>query len=162
MVPQRRVFRVCTSNLASDESVGYQHIGGAVYHRGRILSASTSASRGRDLIIQRYDRSDWRVGLLQCSHPLKGARQVRGQGRVVERDEKATMSPEGLNNPKAKRRLERKIPCSHGGRRKRGRVGGEYRGKLQVPRQDGRAEAKELHKTDVDGLLIKIAESQGL
>ncbi|RWW15549.1 hypothetical protein GW17_00020605 [Ensete ventricosum] len=108
MVPQRRVFRVCTSNLASDESVGYQHIGGAVYHRGRILSASTSASRGRDLIIQRYDRSDWRVGLLQCSHPLKGARQVRGQGRVVERDEKATMSPEGLSNPKAKRRLERR------------------------------------------------------
>ncbi|RWV96707.1 hypothetical protein GW17_00040560 [Ensete ventricosum] len=48
------------------------------------------------------------------------------------------------------------------GYHKRGRGGGECKGKLQVPRQDGRAEAKELHKTDVDGLLIKIAESEGL
>ncbi|RRT31707.1 hypothetical protein B296_00057971 [Ensete ventricosum] len=45
---------------------------------------------------------------------------------------------------------------------KRGRGGGECKGKLQVPRQGGRAEAKELHKTGVDGLLIKIAESEGL
>ncbi|RWW38599.1 hypothetical protein BHE74_00056158 [Ensete ventricosum] len=46
--------------------------------------------------------------------------------------------------------------------RKRGRGGGECKGKLQVPRQGGRAEAKELHKTDVDGLLIKIVKSEGL
>ncbi|RRT52683.1 hypothetical protein B296_00036118 [Ensete ventricosum] len=46
--------------------------------------------------------------------------------------------------------------------RKRGRGGGEYRGKLQVPRQGGRAEAKKPHKTGVGGLLIKIAESEGL
>ncbi|RRT49530.1 hypothetical protein B296_00027901 [Ensete ventricosum] len=46
--------------------------------------------------------------------------------------------------------------------RKRGRGGGECRGKLQVPRQGGRAEAKELHKIGVDELLIKIAESEGL
>jgi len=35
--------------------------------------------------MQRYDRSSWRVGLLQSSYSLKGARQVRGQGRVSER-----------------------------------------------------------------------------
>ncbi|RRT46705.1 hypothetical protein B296_00031557 [Ensete ventricosum] len=93
---------------------------GAVYHRGRSQIASTSESHRRDLIIQRYDQSDWRVGLLQCSHSLKGARQIRGQGRencsenievlkqVVERDEEATMSPEGLSYPRAKRRLERR------------------------------------------------------
>ncbi|RWW29112.1 hypothetical protein GW17_00006377 [Ensete ventricosum] len=46
--------------------------------------------------------------------------------------------------------------------RKRGQGGGEYKGKLQVPRQGGRAEAKELHKTSVDGFLIKIAEIEGL
>ncbi|RRT69322.1 hypothetical protein B296_00013758 [Ensete ventricosum] len=46
--------------------------------------------------------------------------------------------------------------------RKRGRGGGECRGKLQVPKQGGRAEAKELHKTSVDELLIKITESEGL
>ncbi|RRT33350.1 hypothetical protein B296_00057658 [Ensete ventricosum] len=44
--------------------------------------ASTSESHGGDLIIQRYDRSDRRVGLLQWSHSLKGARQVRGRSRV--------------------------------------------------------------------------------
>ncbi|RWV98362.1 hypothetical protein GW17_00038798 [Ensete ventricosum] len=42
--------------------------------------------------------------------------------------------------------------------RKRGRGGGECKGKLQ----GGRAEAKELHKIGVDGLLIKIAEREGL
>ncbi|RRT39244.1 hypothetical protein B296_00021582 [Ensete ventricosum] len=109
MVPQRRVFRVCASNLASDESLGYQHMR-AVYHRGRILSASTKESHGGDLIIQRYDQRDWRVGLLQCLYSLKGARQVRGQGRnclenievlkqVVERGEEAT-SPVGLATQK--------------------------------------------------------------
>ncbi|RWW87641.1 hypothetical protein BHE74_00003516 [Ensete ventricosum] len=46
--------------------------------------------------------------------------------------------------------------------RKRGREGGECRGKLQVPRQDERVEAKELYKTSVDGLLIEKAESEGL
>ncbi|RZS22591.1 hypothetical protein BHM03_00055391 [Ensete ventricosum] len=52
--------------------------------------------------------------------------------------------------------------------RKRGQGGGKCKGKLQVPRQGGRerqggrAEAKELHKAGVDGLLIKRAESEGL
>ncbi|RWW81148.1 hypothetical protein BHE74_00010486 [Ensete ventricosum] len=46
--------------------------------------------------------------------------------------------------------------------RKMGQGGGECKGKLQAPRQGRRAEAKELHKTSVDGLLIKIIESEGL
>ncbi|RWV79157.1 hypothetical protein GW17_00059759, partial [Ensete ventricosum] len=46
--------------------------------------------------------------------------------------------------------------------RKRGRGGGEYRGKLQVLRQGRRVEAWKLHKIGVDRLLIKIAESDGL
>ncbi|RWW58831.1 hypothetical protein BHE74_00034268, partial [Ensete ventricosum] len=45
---------------------------------------------------------------------------------------------------------------------KRGGGGGEYIGKLQVPRQGRRAKAKELHKTSVDGRLIKIAKSERL
>ncbi|RWW83738.1 hypothetical protein BHE74_00007743 [Ensete ventricosum] len=90
MVLQRWVFRMCASNLASNESLGHQHME-VIYHRGRIPSASTSEFHGGDLIIQRYDQSDWRVGLLQCSHSLKGARQVRGQGQLL-------------------------IPCSRGGR----------------------------------------------
>ncbi|RZS14429.1 hypothetical protein BHM03_00046112 [Ensete ventricosum] len=61
--------------------------------------------------------------------------------------------------------VEPSIPSSHGGRAlvvKRGRGGGEYKGKLQVLRHGERAEAKELHKTGVDELLIKVAESEGL
>ncbi|RZS05250.1 hypothetical protein BHM03_00035739 [Ensete ventricosum] len=88
-------------------------IWGAMYHRGRSQIASTSESHGGNLIIQRYDQSGWRVGLLQCSHSLKGAWQVRGQGRdtvvlkqVVERGKEATTSPMGLSYPKAKHRLE--------------------------------------------------------
>ncbi|RWW12446.1 hypothetical protein GW17_00023887 [Ensete ventricosum] len=55
-----------------------------------------------------YDRSDWRVRLIQCSHSLKGVRQVRGLGRVVERGEEAMTSLEGLSYPKAKRRSKRR------------------------------------------------------
>ncbi|RWW45774.1 hypothetical protein BHE74_00048357 [Ensete ventricosum] len=139
MVPQRRVFRVYASKLASDESLGHQHMG-AVYHQGRSQIASTSKSHGGDLIIQRYDRSGWRVGLLQCSHSLKGARQ--------RRDFRGVIDP--------------LLSCRESIGRKRDRGGVECRGKLPIPRQGGRVEAKELHKTSVDGLLIKIAESEGL
>ncbi|RZR76434.1 hypothetical protein BHM03_00001182 [Ensete ventricosum] len=126
-----------------------------MYHRGRSQIASTNESHGGDLIIQRYDRSGWRVGLLQYSHSFKGARQVRGQDRqVVERGEEATTSPEGLSYLKAIASVRNES--------KRGRGGGEFRGKLQLPRQHGRTKAKELHKTDVDELLIKIAESERL
>ncbi|RRT32169.1 hypothetical protein B296_00044190 [Ensete ventricosum] len=52
IVPQRRVFRVYTSKLASDESLGCQHMG-AVYHRGSSQIASTSESHGGDLNILR-------------------------------------------------------------------------------------------------------------
>ncbi|RWW13872.1 hypothetical protein BHE74_00008654 [Ensete ventricosum] len=90
MVQQRQVFCIYASNLASNESLGYQHIG-AMYHREKILSASTRQSYGGDLIIQRYDWSDWRVGLLQYLYSLKGARQVKGESRVL-------------------------IPCSRGGK----------------------------------------------
>ncbi|RWW46641.1 hypothetical protein BHE74_00047416 [Ensete ventricosum] len=93
IVPQRRVFRVYASKLASDESLGHQHMG-AVYHQGSSQIASTSESHGGDLIILRYDRSSWRVGLLQCSHSLKGARQVRGQSRLIYPKSKASVRKE--------------------------------------------------------------------
>ncbi|RRT64963.1 hypothetical protein B296_00003888 [Ensete ventricosum] len=61
--------------------------------------------------------------------------------------------------------VESSIPYSHGRRALviKGDQGGRVcKGKLQVPRQGRRVEAKELHKTGVDGLLIKIAEIEGL
>ncbi|RWW42915.1 hypothetical protein BHE74_00051481 [Ensete ventricosum] len=111
VVPQRRVFRVCILKLASDESLGHQHMG-AVYHRGRSRIVRTSEPHGGDLIIQRYDRSDWRVGLLQCSHSLKGAQQVKGQGRVSERGRKGRGSDDessGAQLPKSKASIRKEV-----------------------------------------------------
>ncbi|RRT65960.1 hypothetical protein B296_00009282 [Ensete ventricosum] len=153
IVPQQRVFRGCASNLASNKSLGHQHMG-AVYHRGRSQIASTSESHGRDLIIQRYDRSDWRVRLLQCLYSLKETRQVRGQGRNCWENKDVLKQRRDFRGV-----INSLLSWRESVGRKRGRGGGECKGKLQVPRQAGRAEAKKLHKTDVDRLLIKIAES---
>ncbi|RZS17538.1 hypothetical protein BHM03_00049688 [Ensete ventricosum] len=112
MVSQWWVFRVFALNLASDESVSHQHMG-AIYHRGRSQIASTSESHGGDLIIQRYDQSDWRVGLLQCLYSLKGARQVRGQGRATDSRAMGSTAPW---YHKGGTSVESSIPCSHGGR----------------------------------------------
>ncbi|RRT39082.1 hypothetical protein B296_00037642 [Ensete ventricosum] len=83
--------------------------------------------------------------------------------QVVERGEEVTTSLEGLSCPKVKRQSERRwtrrnaiVP------RERDRGGGECKVKLQVSGQDRRAKAKELHKTSVNGLLIKIAKCGGL
>ncbi|RWW53173.1 hypothetical protein BHE74_00040361 [Ensete ventricosum] len=91
-------------------------------------------------------QSDWRVGLPQCLYSLKGVWQVKGQGQRWDFH--------GVIDPL----LSWRESVGH----KRGREGAECRGKLQVPRQGRRAKAKELHKTGVDGLPIKIAESEGL
>ncbi|RZR91644.1 hypothetical protein BHM03_00019810, partial [Ensete ventricosum] len=118
MVPQRRVFRMCASKLASDESLGRQHMG-VVYHRESSQIASNSESHGGDLIILRFDRSSWRVELLQCSHSLKGARQVRGQGRKGRRCKTTDSRAMGLVAPWYRRggtSVESSIPCSHGER----------------------------------------------
>ncbi|RZS29260.1 hypothetical protein BHM03_00062970 [Ensete ventricosum] len=77
---------------------------------------------------------------------LRGARQVRGQDRRW--DFRGVIDP--------------LLSWSESIGRKSGRGGEECRGKLQVPRQGGRTMAKELHKTGVNGLIIKIAESEGL
>ncbi|RRT59980.1 hypothetical protein B296_00037822 [Ensete ventricosum] len=112
MVPQRRVFRVYTSKLASDENLGRQHMR-AVYYRGRSQIASTSESHGGDLIIQRYDWSGWRVGLFKCSHSLKGAQQVRGQIRAMDSRAMGLAAPWYRIGGTS---VESSIPCSHGGR----------------------------------------------
>ncbi|RWV91933.1 hypothetical protein GW17_00045739 [Ensete ventricosum] len=91
------------SNLALDERLGHQHMG-VVYHRGRSQITSTSESHGGDLIIQKYDRSDWRVGLLQCLYSLKGVLK-----QAIERGEEVTMSPKGLSYPKSKASVRKEV-----------------------------------------------------
>ncbi|RWW55096.1 hypothetical protein BHE74_00038283 [Ensete ventricosum] len=90
MVPQRRVFRVCASKLASDESLGHQHMR-AVYHRGRSQITSTSESHGGNLIIQRKGR--------RCK-----AMNSRAMGLAMPWYRRGGTS------------VESSIPCSHGGR----------------------------------------------
>ncbi|RRT35555.1 hypothetical protein B296_00038910 [Ensete ventricosum] len=88
---------------------------GAVYHRGSSQIASTSESHEGDLIILRYDRSSWRVGLLQCSHSLKRAWQVSGQSR--RQDFRGV--------------IDLLLSWRESIGRKRDRGGGECKGKLQ-------------------------------
>ncbi|RWV79645.1 hypothetical protein GW17_00059190 [Ensete ventricosum] len=98
MVPQRRVFLVCVTKLASDGSSGHQHMRD-VYHQGRSQIASTSESHGGDLIIQSYPKAKRQLerrwtrrstivtggtsveSLISCSHGgralvVKGAEEV--------------------------------------------------------------------------------------
>ncbi|RWW00807.1 hypothetical protein GW17_00036199 [Ensete ventricosum] len=99
-----------------------------------------------DLIIQRYNRSDWRVGLLKCLHSLKSARQVRGQGRRGSATQKQSIGQKGCGlggvsrcckggstdreqrdadarqrivtpwNRRGETSMKSSIPCSHRGR----------------------------------------------
>ncbi|RZS15897.1 hypothetical protein BHM03_00047802 [Ensete ventricosum] len=62
-----------------------------------------------------YDRSSWRVGLLQCSHSLKGARKSEDKAECKATDSRAM----GLAAPWYRRggtSMESLIHCSHGGR----------------------------------------------
>ncbi|RWW76260.1 hypothetical protein BHE74_00015660 [Ensete ventricosum] len=119
MVPQRRVFRVCALKLASDENLGHQHMG-AVYHRGRSQIASTSESHGGDLIIQRYDRSGWRVGLLQCSYSfnrvgLLERGQCRSSGAQLPKSKPSVRKE--MNSEECHSIAEADLPIARKGRR---------------------------------------------
>ncbi|RRT75515.1 hypothetical protein B296_00031163 [Ensete ventricosum] len=133
------------------------------------------ASPMGDLIIQRYNRSDWTVGLLQYSHSLResGKSEDKAEGESIDREKRDADARQWKVGPWAWQRM---VPQRRDFRgvidpllswresvgRGRSREGGECKGKLQVPRQGRRAKAKELHKTGVNGLLIKIAENGGL
>ncbi|RZR94418.1 hypothetical protein BHM03_00023103 [Ensete ventricosum] len=97
--------------------------------------------------------------------PQRQIYRSRRKGYRCKAMDSKAMSLTALWYRRGETSVESSIPCSNGGRAlvvKGGQGGGEYKGKLQVPRQDGRVEAKELHKTSIDELLIKIAENEGL
>ncbi|RWV87792.1 hypothetical protein GW17_00050180 [Ensete ventricosum] len=121
---------------------------GAVYHRGRSPSMIGAAGEldyfGAYIRLREPDKSEDKI---EC---------------------KATDSwVMGLAAPWYRRggtSVESSIPCSHGGRALVVKEAEEVENaKAKSKYQDSkRAKAKELRKTDVDGLLIKIAESEGL
>ncbi|RZS21316.1 hypothetical protein BHM03_00053942, partial [Ensete ventricosum] len=82
VVVRRRVFHVCASKLASDGSLGHQHMG-AMYHQGRSQIASISESYGGDLIIQRCKAMDSRAMGLAVPWYHRG---VLDQGKQAIRD----------------------------------------------------------------------------
>ncbi|RRT57591.1 hypothetical protein B296_00026519 [Ensete ventricosum] len=128
MVQQRQVYRVCASNLASDESLGHQQMG-VVIESMRALQ---------------QDGGDHAWELQFVFPSTKGNCSVNTGvlKQTIKRSEEAMTSPEGLSYPKAKRRSERRckvmdsraiglatpwyyrggtsvessIPCSHRGR----------------------------------------------
>ncbi|RZS27204.1 hypothetical protein BHM03_00060637 [Ensete ventricosum] len=123
MVPQRRVF-VCALELALDESLSHQHMG-AMYHRRRSPSASTSESHGgeRDHVNDQellgaplqYDRA---AGELDC---FSAHIRLREPDKSEDKAEcKSTKSSAmGLAAPwycRGGTSVESSIPCSHGGR----------------------------------------------
>ncbi|RWV94148.1 hypothetical protein GW17_00043347 [Ensete ventricosum] len=91
----RRPYDVLAEAIHGEVIVQLHHTRICTIEEEVRLQVPVSPMEG-DLIIQRYDRSGWRVRLLQCSYSLKVARQVRGHGR--------------------RRAVESSIPCSHGGR----------------------------------------------
>ncbi|RRT76211.1 hypothetical protein B296_00012656 [Ensete ventricosum] len=128
VVVRRRVFRVCASKLASNESLGYQHRG-VVYHQERSQIASTYESHGGDLIIKRCKATDSRAMGLVAPWYRRGGTS-----------------------------MESSIPCSHGGRAFVVKGAKEVENAKANSKYQDRAKAKELHKTGVDGLLIKITD----
>ncbi|RWW29475.1 hypothetical protein GW17_00005999 [Ensete ventricosum] len=112
MVPQQRVFRVCVSNLASDESLDHQHMG-AMYHRGRSQIVSISESYRGGLIIQRYGRSDW--DYFSAHIRLREPDKSKDKAECKVTDSRAM----GLAAPwycRGGTSVESSILCSHGGR----------------------------------------------
>ncbi|RWV94919.1 hypothetical protein GW17_00042503, partial [Ensete ventricosum] len=96
IVPQRRVFRVYASKLASDESLGHQYMR-AVYHRGSMIGAA---------------------GELDCFSAhirLREPDKSEDKAECKSTDSRAM----GLAAPWYRRggtSVESSIPCSHGGR----------------------------------------------
>ncbi|RWW63377.1 hypothetical protein BHE74_00029448 [Ensete ventricosum] len=97
-----------------------------------------------------------------------GKSEDKAENGSTDREERDAGARQRIVEPWYRRggtSVESLIPCSHGERALVINGAEELENAEANSRyQDrgGRVEAKELHKTDVDGLLIKIAESEGL
>ncbi|RWV83571.1 hypothetical protein GW17_00054797 [Ensete ventricosum] len=176
-----RVFHVCASKLAPNENLGHQHIG-VVYHRGRSQIASTSESHGGDLIIQRWSKGARKLRRVRRGSATQKAkcrlerrwtqRSATVPQRRIYRSQRKGHRCKAMDNRamglapswyrKGGTSVESSIPCSHGWRALVVKGAEEVENAEANSKYRGKAEAKELHKTGVDGLFIKIAESEGL
>ncbi|URE40935.1 hypothetical protein MUK42_15299 [Musa troglodytarum] len=89
-----------------------------------------------------------KVDSKECRSATEADLPIAKKGRTCETTDSSAM---GMTAPRYRRggiSVESSIPCSHGGR--------------ALGREIGRGETGELHKTGINGFLIKIAVSEGL
>ncbi|RRT33043.1 hypothetical protein B296_00055282 [Ensete ventricosum] len=87
MVPQRWVFRVCASKLASDESLGHQHMGGCLdCFRAHIRLREPNKSE---------DKAEWSKGARKRRRIQRGAQLPKSKASVrKEVDWRSTTVPQ--------------------------------------------------------------------
>ncbi|RZS14483.1 hypothetical protein BHM03_00046175 [Ensete ventricosum] len=124
IVPQRRVFRVYASKLASDESLGCHYMGD-VYHRGSSYITSTSESHRGDLIIlspvglsypKVKHRLERRWTRRSTTVPQKQIYRSRRKGCRCKSTNSRAMGLAALWYHRGGTSVESSIRCSYGGR----------------------------------------------
>ncbi|RRT41351.1 hypothetical protein B296_00047975 [Ensete ventricosum] len=116
-VLQRRVFRVCASKLASDESLDRQHMG-AMYHRGSMVKRGEGATTSPVGLSYRKVKASIRKAVDSEEHhsAAKANLPIAKEGMQMQiMDSKAI----GLAAPwylRGRTFVESSIPCSHRGR----------------------------------------------
>ncbi|RRT62723.1 hypothetical protein B296_00018334 [Ensete ventricosum] len=177
---QSVVIRVVIKKVVHNRDCAGRGIKAQDLDNGASILANTSESHGGDLIIQRYDQSDWRVGLFQCLYSFKGARQVRGQARLpkskasvikeVDSEERHNAIEADLliakkGTQRGETSVESSIPCSHGGRALVVKGAEEVENAEANSKYQDRAEGqrpKNFIRLVSTGFSSKIAESEGL
>ncbi|RZS13938.1 hypothetical protein BHM03_00045579 [Ensete ventricosum] len=187
MVPQRRDFRGVIDPLLSLEGgIGRKRGRGGGQCKGKLqvprqgvkaeakklhetyidgLLIKIAESEGLRVDAGVYGQRSERNRRWRRSYDVLAEAILEEIGRVYKATDSRAMGSAAPWYRKGGTSVELSIPCSHWREsigRKRGRGGGQCKGKLQVPRQGVKAEAKKLHETYIDGLLIKIVESEGL
>ncbi|RZS03602.1 hypothetical protein BHM03_00033784 [Ensete ventricosum] len=135
MVPQRRVFCVYATKLASDESLGHQHMG-AVYHRGRsmIVVAGELDCFSAHICLREPGKSEDKVDLVGLNYPKVKRRlkrrwtrrsttvpqrriyRLRRKGYRCKSTDSRAMGLAASWYRIGRTFVESSIPCSNGGR----------------------------------------------
>ncbi|RWW45004.1 hypothetical protein BHE74_00049198 [Ensete ventricosum] len=176
MAPQRRVF-VCASELTLDENLALVI---SIWGLCMIRAAGELDCFSAHIRLREPGKSEDKADPVGLSYPKAKRRLERmwtrrstpvPQRRIYRSRRKGCRCKStnsramGLAAPWYRRggtSMESSIPCSHGGRALVIKGVEELENAKANSKYQDRVEAKKLHKTDIEGLLIKIAESEGL
>ncbi|RRT32604.1 hypothetical protein B296_00051220 [Ensete ventricosum] len=123
MVPQRRVFYVCASKLASDENLGHQHMGGCD-HREEVRLQVQVVERGKEATMspvglsypkvkRRLERRWTRRNTIVPQRRIYRSRRKGCRCKVMDSWVIGLVAPWYRRGGTS---VESSIPCSHGGR----------------------------------------------